>query len=599
MAKLLSYYRLCPLIDTKNLLGISNDCEKGVVLVTLGRNLVIKYKLSDQKQITSWRTRDKLTSQVLYDKEQNKYVAVFNKTFIRLWTDDDENLDKVKKIKFNQQIYNIIMHNEKAVIVFIDGSLYPLSEALENRKTLQTEKIIDDEHIHDILYTSVDTKLYFGFLVKKNNINIFYWCIYTGDIRNIYHKVTVQREQLSLTGYGLHVDRDQVNLLSVWNDGRMYSQILKQDDKDINEPGQLFTVIENISTTNLVKIVDIDDNYIAIYGADPNEEGAILLIYNTQFKVNQSKQTHKLYTNDSKIWRIDNNILLPVGQNLVVVPFCLESEQLAALVGSHKPVSSKPDADVVFVCEFEEARWEDNQNSVNTKERNLSKKLKNKVQEYFKQGLPEGLIVEYILPDILAEQSINLLGESLDFFTDIPEKYLAKILNFILSCDMKKFPSTPEKLLPNLANELLPWSRINLLDRILIREYSDVLLIPYMRCDLDLEQALKLLTYLNYMLSEEGHDLQNLDSLETEKCITGWMSVLIDSNYQKFILSKDRNIENVLIRCKETVMDHLDVLDELKQISPALCQFHQEMQGKNNNAGFSNNLYTVEQLNLY
>lgn len=65
----------------------------------------------------------------------------------------------------------------------------------------------------------------------------------------------------------------------------MYSQILKQDDRDINEPGQLFTVIEDISTTNLVKIVDIDDNYIALYGADPNEEGAILLIYNTQFKV--------------------------------------------------------------------------------------------------------------------------------------------------------------------------------------------------------------------------------------------------------------------------------------------------------------------------
>lgn len=45
MAKLLSYYRLCPLIDTKNLLGISNDCEKGIVLVTLGRNLVIKYRV--------------------------------------------------------------------------------------------------------------------------------------------------------------------------------------------------------------------------------------------------------------------------------------------------------------------------------------------------------------------------------------------------------------------------------------------------------------------------------------------------------------------------------------------------------------------------
>lgn len=291
---------------------------------------------------------------------------------------------------------------------------------------------------------------------------------------------------------------------------------------------------------------------------------------------------------------------MPVGQNLVVVPFCLEFEQLAALVGSHKPVSSKPDADIMFVCEFQEASWEDSQKSINkTKQTNLSKKLRNKVQEYFKQGLPEGLIIEYILPDILAEQNINLLSESLDFFTDVPEKYLGKILNFILSCDKNKFPSTPKKLSSNSPRDLFPYSKMNLLDRILIRQYSDVLLIPYMRSDLALEQALALLEYLNYMLSEEGHDLQTLDSVETEKCITGWMSVLIDSNYQKFILSKDSNIESILIQCKEVVMGHLDVLDELKQISPTLCRFYQEIKGKNNNLGFTNSLYTVEQLNLY
>lgn len=107
------------------------------------------------------------------------------------------------------------MHNEKTYIVFIDGSLYPLSEALENRKTLQTEKIIEDENIHDILYTSVDTTLYFGFLVKKVNVYVFYWCIYANDIKNIYHKMTIQRDQLTLTGYGLHVDRDLINFLSV------------------------------------------------------------------------------------------------------------------------------------------------------------------------------------------------------------------------------------------------------------------------------------------------------------------------------------------------------------------------------------------------
>jgi hypothetical protein len=48
MAKLGAYYGLCPLIDHRSLLGICPDEEKGVVLVTLGKNIAAKYKVNSR-----------------------------------------------------------------------------------------------------------------------------------------------------------------------------------------------------------------------------------------------------------------------------------------------------------------------------------------------------------------------------------------------------------------------------------------------------------------------------------------------------------------------------------------------------------------------
>lgn len=45
MAKFGAYYALCPLIDANSLLGISEEVGKGMVMVTLGRNISSRYKV--------------------------------------------------------------------------------------------------------------------------------------------------------------------------------------------------------------------------------------------------------------------------------------------------------------------------------------------------------------------------------------------------------------------------------------------------------------------------------------------------------------------------------------------------------------------------
>lgn len=597
MAKLLSYYRLCPLIDTKNLLGISEGAESGLIIVTLGRNIAIKYRVSDQKQLSSWRTKDKFSSPVYYDRKLNNYVAAFNYAYVRTWSDEDESLDKIKKYKFNQPIHTIIVHNMETYVVFKTGSVYPLSEILESRKTFTPTVVAKIGQLEDITYLSSGEDFYFGFLVKSDSGLVFYWTVYTYYSKNVFSSVVLSNTTETLRGLELFIAHKTVHILTIWGDGKVYLNALSQQKK--SPASELFIVLENISAEHSIKIISLDDSHIAVYGADPNEEGAILLIYNTQFKVTQSKQIHKLYSEDARIWKMFNYILLPVGQNLVVVPFSLESEQLVALIGSHKSVQSKDD-DIAFATEYELANWTAKQHKIKKKKSDKGKVqglqvLDNRLEDLLKDGHSEADIIELVVVKIIEENNIKLLEKSLSFFTDIPEALLVKLLKFTLTCDEKYLKKSKTTSYNNYPNELLPESRATVLDKILVRKFSDVILLPHLRATLSIDEAILLLQYLIYQLSADGHDLPSLVGEECEQHLVNWISLVIDSNYQKFILSKDENIQNLLVECKSVVVEHLEVLEDLKQLIPVLAGFKLQAEGRSLVDGkLANSLYSIE-----
>lgn len=64
MAKLCAYYSLCPLIDQTSLLGIAEDSASGCVIVTLGKSIVIRYKV--RVTIIRYLLRDKTSERPSY-----------------------------------------------------------------------------------------------------------------------------------------------------------------------------------------------------------------------------------------------------------------------------------------------------------------------------------------------------------------------------------------------------------------------------------------------------------------------------------------------------------------------------------------------------
>lgn len=308
----------------------------------------------------------------------------------------------------------------------------------------------------------------------------------------------------------------------------------------------------------------MDENYLALYGADINEEGAVLIIYNTQFKVTQTRQPFKLFTNTTKIWRIENNIFLPVGQNMAVIPFYLETEQLAALVGSHKISQEDADPDVKLVNKIEVVSWDD---KFHVKRKKMNKDLLMKIEDITKQGIPESNIIEYILPDIFEKNDIKLLSLVLNYFYDITEKYLVNILKYLLHLDGKFFNSEQYEL-DTIPNVMQPLERIQLINCVLNKSFTEELLIPYLRIELDLEDVIIMIKYINSMWSMDKIPIPKWAIRDSK--LMEWSCVLIDSNYQKMVLSKNESVAEAFEKLRYIVISHLNKLQDLRTLEPYL-----------------------------
>lgn len=123
-----------------------------------------------------------MTTQVIYDKSKQHYVAVFNERRIRVWSEEEADLNNVKGYKFKSPLYAILPHDESpSILVQQNGATASLKWAIANRKTWTSkgitkarEKLLSCQLIHLNDQTSLFclTKIeevYNGIVVKLEN----------------------------------------------------------------------------------------------------------------------------------------------------------------------------------------------------------------------------------------------------------------------------------------------------------------------------------------------------------------------------------------------------------------------------------------------
>lgn len=106
------------------------------------------FQLQDLKQISSWSSKKRLTTQVIYDRSKQRYVAVFNERKIRVWSEEETDLNNVKGYKFPSPLYSILPYDDLSpILVQRNGATASLEWAIDNRKKWTSKGIIKVKEI--------------------------------------------------------------------------------------------------------------------------------------------------------------------------------------------------------------------------------------------------------------------------------------------------------------------------------------------------------------------------------------------------------------------------------------------------------------------
>ncbi|KAI4470131.1 hypothetical protein MML48_1g02835 [Holotrichia oblita] len=588
MAKLNAYYGLCPLVDHKNFIGISKDVVHGHVIVTQSKNIAIRYKLADQKQIQSWRTKDKFTSPVVFDNEENKYAAILNETTLRLWSQDEmENLDKIKKYKFLKPMHTIVNINNRTYIIFENGNILTLKDAMEQRKGLELKDIINvgTEKITDVKHFFVKNIVYICLIVKAESITSCFLTSFPDNFpHSSYHRMELKRDNIDLAGCTFCLMCNKyLHFLTLWSNGQLYSYLVagpsnEETLKTYTEAfGEIYATIESVSCKESVAMIPINNDHIAMYGADSSQEGASVVIYNTQFKILQSKQPFKMFSNITKLWQIDNVLLLCSGRHLAVIPFEINTEHLSQLVGSHKINVTDVDVQQIYTVE----KWDIDEE--NDYDKSIPTKIRQNVWTCLEQGLSETTTSDMLIPSYIESSDKEAIQNCLDYFKDISEESIVRILAYLIETSvLYNDEGTP------ITNDLV--------NKTLSLPFTNLFLLLHVKAYLNINQTLSLLKYISFLFLSENC-LPELDYIQTEGKLIEWGCVLLDGNYQKFLLTRDTIVHETLKDFNVLVQERLLGLSDLQNSEAVISDFVKRKCISSNKEHTNN--YSVEQIKLY
>ncbi|XP_067645701.1 uncharacterized protein [Eurosta solidaginis] len=288
MTKFMSFFNLSRINDSKELLGVSPDCIKGNLVVTLSRNIITVVKLQ-------------------------------------------------------KSVLDIATYEDYGIILYIDGSFDQLSDVIstQNRSSTTTNFWSNSHLRHDNVknieikcLNSVQILTYFEVDEYSKEVDLVMKALNFSASQRRF-KIRRKDMAVNLSGYAIVEGDTRFMLLTIWSDHRLFLFSLDEDVESENLPGNFISLISALKVDSPITIAGVAKNCVAIYGANSSQEGASLLLYNTQFKVVKAQQYFKVYFDSCRIWINDDNILIAMGQNLSVVSFRMSHDLLVDLLGTY------------------------------------------------------------------------------------------------------------------------------------------------------------------------------------------------------------------------------------------------------------------------
>ncbi|KAI5750237.1 hypothetical protein M8J76_013971 [Diaphorina citri] len=538
MVKVKSCLSLCPIPDPKSFLGLSKDFVPESLIVTLGRNLVLRTKTTDLQQLTSWNIRDHLTAPVVYDNYDNRYIGIFNHSFIKYWSENEVNYEKAKKYKFTSKLHSVLTQDDsESIIVFSNGCTQPFSAAIHSRKNTLSPVLQPDETIVDVQLCGLNLV---ALIASSNNNQDFYrlHLVSTNeDTRPV--QIDLKNEDLTLVSYCIIANSTESTLITFWSNGNICSCKLGLQSTESEFPGPVIMNIKTIKTSQPIAMKGINANLLVLYGCDPGEEGALLLVIDTRLRAVVCRHYFKMYTKPPRLWVIQSNIVLSMGQYLALVPFQMTSQLLDTRIKTQLP-----DEQVTKTVHWEKS---DGQQEDSVSYETYEDKFR--------------LVLDQ-------KENMDSLLKTLESCAEVPDSCLLQCIKVILN--------NPASMGTDLFLKVLSFPPPKS---------------AKFKNSFDFESSVEFLTYI----LDTGYALVNGYTSE-------WTTCIIDAYYHRFLLCEDKKTQEILQDLHSIVQLEVNALLELSEIRPKLERRLEQLNRKNKDDGFSyssSKSYSYEILKLY
>ncbi|KAM8796960.1 nucleolar protein 11 [Eudromia elegans] len=313
-----------------------------VLLTDRGRTATL-FKVSDQKPLGCWSVKhgQMITCPVVCNFETHEYIAVHDDKVLRIWKDEDVNLDKVFKATLSADVYRIhSLPQGEPLVLFKGGGVRTLDVLLEAPQQ-EIENFISDEVI----------KWSEAFLEGQEPILIFAtekdgdYFIYIQKFKvNILHKYKLEQQEssnpLSFTAY---IKNQIITLLCLYSNDSIYKVLIplqqhSEEEEQILSKSLLLKLAVSGSVLKGTSFAVLDKDHVAVLGsltAFGEESKECLTIWNTKFQTLQTSKELPLGTS-GQLWCYGDKFFFTHGKVLTVIIYKCETSTLAAAVGKLK-----------------------------------------------------------------------------------------------------------------------------------------------------------------------------------------------------------------------------------------------------------------------
>ncbi|KAL9833623.1 nucleolar protein 11 [Geothlypis trichas] len=323
-----------------------------VLLTERGRAATL-FKISDQKPLGCWSVKHGqiLTCPVVCNFETHEYIAVHDDKVLRIWKNEDLNLDKAFKATLSAEVYRIhSLPQGGALVLFRGGGVRPLDVLLEAPQQ-EIESLISAEAIRwsaafmegqepVLIFTTEKDKDFFVYVQKPK--------------LNSLHKYKLEQEKSARPlCFTAHLTNQTVTLLCLYSNNSVYQVLipLQQDTEEEEEEEKEEEILSKSLLLNLsvsgaalkgTSLVVLDKDHVAVLGSlpDPGKKPKeCLTIWNTKFQTLQTSKELPLGTS-GQLWCYEEKFFLIHGKVLTVIMYKCETSSLAAAVGKLKDSQS-------------------------------------------------------------------------------------------------------------------------------------------------------------------------------------------------------------------------------------------------------------------